>query len=132
MTIVEQSDNAGVDDRFIVALAGAESRYGTNIQATWGPYNAWSDSQHCKIVKGHCQSEDPLTSWTQAISGVIGNITGSLYFGANPQLTTTDAIYKRYSHGGSPDTLDQIYLLQMDGGLINGNKEEVNFARCPK
>ena len=30
----------GVDPRFLVALAGAETSFGKNI--TWGQYNAWN------------------------------------------------------------------------------------------
>ncbi|MGA2883499.1 MAG: RHS repeat-associated core domain-containing protein, partial [Bryobacteraceae bacterium] len=130
-SIVSQSDAAGVDDRFIAALAGAESTYGKNTSATWGQYNAWSDSQHCAILSGDCQAVNPFSSWSQAISAAIGNITGKNYFGANPSLTTTDSIYKRYSNGASPSLLNTIYLNQMGGGLIPGNPKEVDFARCP-
>lgn len=90
--LVDDADAAGVDDRFIVALAGAESTYGKNISATWGPFNAWSDSQHCAILQGHCQSVNPYTNGLQAIAGVILNITGSNYFqnAQGPLVTTTD------------------------------------------
>jgi RHS repeat-associated protein len=127
--IVAQSDAAGVDDRFIVALAGAETTYGKNTSATWGKYNAWSDSAHCSIKDGDCQTVNPFSSWLQAISAAITNITGSLYFGTTPALTTTDAIYYKYSKGGSSDLLNTIYLNQMGGGLLT-DKKQVNFSRC--
>jgi len=129
-SIVALSDSDNVDDRFIVALSGAESTYGKNTSATWGQYNAWSDSTHCAILSGDCQTVNPFTSWSQAISAAVGNITGKNYFGANPSLTTTDAIYERYSNGGSPSILNTIYLNQMGGGLIPSNPKEVDFARC--
>jgi len=127
-SIVAESDSAGVDDRFIAALAGAESTYGKNTLKTWGQYNARSDSQHCAIKAGDCQAVNPFSSWSQALSAAITNITGPLYFGAG--LVTTDAMYELYSHGGSPSILNTIYLNQMGGGLIPGNPKEVDFSRC--
>jgi hypothetical protein len=137
--LVTDADEEGVDDRFIVALSGVESSYGKNITATWGPYNAWSDSQHCALLQGHCQSVNPYTNATQAIEGVINNITnGPYYFQSG--LVTTDAIYSVYCVGcsaGSPtgpwassdSSLNHIYLGYLGGGVL-ANPREVDFARC--
>ena len=49
--IVAYSDLLGVDDRFIVALAGVESIYGKTQQSspTWGYYNAFSNATTAKL-----------------------------------------------------------------------------------
>lgn len=85
---------------------------------------------HCAEKKGDCQAVDPFSGWSQAPSAAIANITGKNYFGANPSLSTTDTIYKKYSSGGSPDLLNTIYVNQMGGGLIPGTPKEVDFSRC--
>jgi len=128
MDIVALSDAAGVEDRFIVALAGAESTCGKNTSATWDQYNARSDSTHCAILAGDCQKVNPFATFSQALLAAINNIIDKNYFNAG--LTTTDAIYKKYSNGGSPNLLDTIYLQQMGGGLVPGNPKEVDVARC--
>jgi RHS repeat-associated protein len=141
--LVSAADAAGVDDRFLVALAGVETTYGKNITATWGPYNAWSDSRHCGILQGDCQTVNPYANGMQAINGVIANITGKNYFqNQTPLVTTTDIYQKGYCKGcsaGSPTgpwaptdaSLNHFYIGYMGGGLLD-DPTAVNFSRCPQ
>lgn len=126
-TIVDDSDLAGVDDRFIIALAGQESQYGTNL--TRGPFNAWNNL-------AHTAHHNPYSSWNTAIRGVVSLITGGLYFGSG--RNTTDSIYGTYNNSNlktNPDfpkqlaSLNSIYLGQLGGGLLS-NRIEVDFSRC--
>jgi hypothetical protein len=152
-TMVTMSDAAGIDDRFIVALAGVESTYGKNTRAaSWGQYNAWSNSTHCAalIPGSHCQAINPYTSLLQALNSVVSLITGQSYFGAG--LKTTDEIYGTYCPGCSAGYLGQrspvlgttrsvfatslnnLYLGYLGGGkpgtLIGGSNAPVDFSRC--
>jgi RHS repeat-associated protein len=71
----------GVDPRFLVALAGAESSFGNNTNATWGLYNAfgWTGGTS-------------WTNWGQGISTVANGIAyGPNYFQAG--RTSTNSIY---------------------------------------
>jgi RHS repeat-associated protein len=122
--IVYDADAAGLDDRFIVALAGAETTYGKiKHPRTWGTYNVFDNALHCDSLSNPmCVVVDPYTSYAQAISGVLAVLTGPLYTGLN----TTDTIFPKYSNGGSPGTLDTIY--QQLGGT---NTTNVRTARCP-
>jgi hypothetical protein len=127
-SIVQKSDAAGIDDRFIGALAGQESGYGTKI--TRGPFNAWNNLAHT--------GRRPYSSWNDSLSGAVNLLTGSLYFGSG--LTTVGGIYGRYDNSNlstNPaypkqlQSLTNIYVNQMGGGLIVGNPQEVDFSRCP-
>jgi len=117
--IVSASDAAGIDDRFIVALAGVETTYGTQSkypipQMNWGMYNAWNN--------GH----QNYGGWLQALAAVLANLNSPNYI----NLQSTLAIYSMWEEGGkavSPmqGTLDQIY-----GTQLGGNTSDVRFSRC--
>jgi RHS repeat-associated protein len=87
--------NAGsqynVDPRLIVALAGAETTFGTDI--TRGQFNAWNWQYNGP------GNQAPFSSWAAGINAVTRGIGGPLYFGANPPLTTAPAIYGKYCYG---------------------------------
>jgi RHS repeat-associated protein len=71
----------GVDPRFLVALAGAESSFGINTNATWGFYNPF----------GWSSGGTSWTNWGQGISTVAAGIAGPRYFRAG--RTSTSSIY---------------------------------------
>ncbi len=124
--IVRAGDLNGIDDRFIVALAGAETTYGTRIDTKdWGPYNAWSLQTH--------KADNPYDNWIQAIADVVNLIaTDSRYLPAG--RNTTDTIYPVYQGPGYETglkNLNSIYLDNLGGGKVAGNPKEVDFARCP-
>jgi RHS repeat-associated protein len=106
LTIVEDSDAAGLDDRFIVALAGAETTYGRIKHAsTWGVDNVFDNTYHCYSLKNPlCVAANPYTSYQAAVAGVTSQLDGTLYAG----LETANGIFKEYSGGGGPATLDKI------------------------
>ena len=129
--IFEDSQAQGLDDRFIVALAGVESRYGTTQRpATWGAYNAFSNAAHCATLDNpHCYKVNPYTGFGAAIDDVTTLIGSSpLYQGKN----STSEIYALYETGNantpsaSTPILDQIYGSQLGGKIAN-----VRQVRCP-
>jgi RHS repeat-associated protein len=128
--IVTYSDTFGIDDRFIVALAGAESQYGKTQQTspTWGFYNAFSNGSHCQALSAtsDCYKVNPYIGHGAAISDVIGLITGAKYFGSG--LVTVEGVYDTYNRVPSSDFLTTIYD-QLVPGATNNTK--VNFSRCP-
>jgi RHS repeat-associated protein len=136
--IVYAADAAGIDDRFIVALAGEESQYGKTQQSspTWGLYNVFSNASHCQALydKSDCYSVNPYGSYAQAISDVIALITGSGYFGNTTKkgqsdpLVTVEAIYDKYNRVPSADALATIYQQLVPKASVTS---KVNFSRCP-
>ena len=58
LLIVTEADLTNLDDRFIVALAGAENTFGATanslVQAvhaiSWGYYNSFDNIQHCAAL----------------------------------------------------------------------------------
>jgi RHS repeat-associated protein len=122
--IVEMSDAYGVDDRFIVALAGAETTYGIHLNpGTWGPFNYWSVSSH--------KADNPYGDPQSAIVSVVDIITtDSRYFRAG--RNTTGTIYPVWQDPGYQQglrNLNSIYH-NLGGSSIPNNPTEVNFSRC--
>jgi hypothetical protein len=116
-TIVADSDAAGLDDRFIVALAGVETTYGTHGLNSWRTNNAFNN--------GH----QDFSTLGEAINSVI-NLIGS---GADyTKYKSAQNIYSVFEEGNvkvvSPDQgiLNQIYGKQLSGNLSN-----VRNPRCP-
>jgi RHS repeat-associated protein len=109
--IVADSDLFGIDDRFIVALAGVESIYGKTQQTspTWGFYNAFSNAAHCQALSAtsDCYKVNPYSNYGAAISDVINLITGGKYFGSG--LNTVQSIYDLYNRVPSANQLVTIY-----------------------
>jgi len=128
--IVEFSDAFGIDDRFVVALAGAESTYGKAQQnsPTWGYYNAFSNASHCKALSpgSDCYKVDPYTSFDAAIFDAISLLTGAKYFGSG--LVTVGGIYKTYNRVPAADFLTAIYQQLVPNATVDS---KVNFSRCP-
>lgn len=138
--IVTQSDLYGIDDRFIVALAGRETSYGTNPKwdsADASIFNLFSNSQHCATVGvlSFCKKANPYANYGAAVSDVISTIASSPYYQG---LNSADDIYNEYNSGAltnpktgvpyGPDTLlDQIY----GSKSLAGDLSDVRFARCP-
>jgi hypothetical protein len=119
--IVDDSDQSGIDDHFIVALAGAETTYGTNIRVRqWGRYNAFSNGAH--------RVSNPYANFTQAIEDAIQLLTHDPRY---TSFSSTQSIYSIYEQGDvnktSPrqGTLDSIYGQQLGGDLSN-----VRIPRC--
>ncbi|HKV79328.1 MAG TPA: RHS repeat-associated core domain-containing protein [Candidatus Sulfotelmatobacter sp.] len=84
--LISAGQQFNVDPRFVVAIAGAESRFGENI--TRGPYNAWN------------WGSGGFSSWGAGITAVSHGLgTGRLYLNGRPPLTTTSSIYGRYCQG---------------------------------
>ncbi len=133
--IVTQSDLYGIDDRFIVALAGAESIYGKTQQnsPTWGYYNAFSNAAHCIALNpapcpnhSDCYAINPYGNYGQAITDAVDLLTGSKYFGKG--LVTVGAIYKKYNRVPAGDYLATIYAQLVPNATVNNS---VDFSRCP-
>lgn len=113
--IVQDSDADGLDDRFIVALAGVETTYGKYMN--WGANNAFNN--------GHTN----YPSFAQAIEAVINLIAyGQKYV----KYQSANNIYSVYEEGNvkkkapAQGTLDTIYQNQLGGNLSN-----VRTPRCP-
>jgi RHS repeat-associated protein len=129
---VEFSDIQGIDDRFIVALAGVESTYGkAQNPAGSGQYNAFSNGAHCAAlgVNAYCRTVNPYTDFGQAIADVINLIgSGKRY----EPYSSTQNIYSIYERGdinvisGNQGLLDRIYGVQMKGDV-----SDVRKPRCP-
>jgi RHS repeat-associated protein len=128
--IVAASDLSGIDDRFIVALAGVETTYGKTQQTspTWGHYNAFNNSAHCAALSStsDCGKADPYSSYGEAITDVISLLTGGKYFGSG--LVTPGTINSTYNRTPTTDDLVTIYQ-QLDPKATTNFK--VNFSRCP-
>ena len=133
--IVEFSDAYGIDDRFIVALAGIESIYGKTQQTspTWGYYNAFSNGAHCIALNRNpgphhsdCYTINPYTSYDQAIFDAVTLLTGPKYFGSG--LVTPATINKRYNRTPTTDDLVTIYKQMVPTATAD---TKVNFSRCP-
>jgi hypothetical protein len=128
--IVTYSNIMGIDDRFIVALAGAESIYGKTQQnsPTWGYYNAFSNAAHCQALAANsdCYAINPYANSGQAITDAINLLTGSKYFGSS--LVTVGAIYQQYNRIPSGQFLAAIYAQLVPNATVNN---AVDFSRCP-
>ena len=133
--IVELSDKNGLDDRFIVALAGAETTYGTSKtwdSATAGIYNVFDNGAHCAGTKPNyfCKTVNPYSGYGQSIAGVIQLLGSGRAF--QPYTSTRD-IFSIYERGDitktSPgqDLLDTIY----GSPQLQGNLSNVRKPRCP-
>jgi len=130
LTIVQDSDAQGLDDRFIVALSGIESRYGTTQHRdSWGQYNVFSNGAHCATLDNpHCSTVDPYSNYGQAIDGVTQLLRPGGSYGA---FNSTAAIYALYETGnantqsaGTP-LLNRIY-----GNQLHGDVSDVRKPRC--
>ena len=119
--IVSGSDINGLDDRFIVALAGVESGYGKHLG--WGPYNAWNNGAHKKPGTYY-------NNWVDSIADVILALANSPLY--TPYQSTKD-IYSVWEEGDvnkpapAQSTLDDIYGKKQLGGDINN----IRTPRCP-
>ena len=117
-TIFDDSQAQGLDDRFIVALAGVESTYGKYLN--WGAFNGFNNGAH---------KRSGYSSWAEAIDDV-SSLIGS---GANyTPYNSAAQIYSVYEQGDVKKTapaqrlLDQIY-----GKQLGGNLSDVRVTRCP-
>jgi RHS repeat-associated protein len=128
--IVTYSDTKGIDDEFIVALAGAESSGGKSqqISPTCGFYNAFSNAAHCQALAANsdCYKINPYNSYEDAITDAINLLTGAKYFGNG--LVTVGAIYQTYNRVPVADFLASIYKQLVPTATVNS---KVNFSRCP-
>ncbi len=115
-----------VNPALAVAIAGAESTFGENTNATWGYWNAWgwgnSPSLH-SIGQG-------WTSWNQGILKVSWQLGMSTkYLGATPPLTTATAIYANWCTAGNcASGLATINSILSGFGVQPGNS--LAFAAC--
>lgn len=132
--LVSASNQAGIDARFIVALAGAEATYGINtIKEVVGEFNSFSSQFHCAKVGDpratFCWGEDPYQSHLEAIQDVIDTLSSARYRSYN----STQNIYSLYERGhisnisGNQKLLDTIYRDQLKGNIQN-----VRVVRCKK
>jgi len=92
---VDSGQKYDVDPRLIVAIAGAETSFGTRLGCysspgviVSNPYNAWN-----WFYKGGCPS--PFNSWADGIDSVTQGIGGGLYFKAG--RTTIEKIAEIYT-----------------------------------
>ncbi len=90
--------NAGqaydVNPALAVAIAGAESTFGENVNTTWGLHNAWGWGSTSAL---HHVAQS-WTTWQQGIYTVTFQLSDNLYLGGG--LTTTAAIYGRWCQSG--------------------------------
>ncbi len=92
-----------VDPRFVVALAGAETTFGTAI--TRGANNAWN------WLYNGLGKQSPFQSYQSGITSVSRGIgAGPNYLSGNPPLTTSDSVYGKYCSG--PDCANGIKNLK--------------------
>jgi hypothetical protein len=133
-TIVHNSITAGIDERFIVALAGVETTYGTS--RTWdsktaGIYNVFSSSIHCAALKPDyfCTKINPYTSYQQAINGTIQQLNARLYSGLNSVVD----IYNLYETGNVKTAAPALDLLQntIYKNQLHGDQSDIRQSRCP-
>jgi hypothetical protein len=119
--IVTYSDNMGIDDRFIVALAGAESIYGKTQQSspTWAYFNVFSNAAHCQALapNSDCYAINPYSNYGQATTDAINLLTGSKYFGSG--LNTVGAIYQLYNRIPSGQFLATIYAQLVPNATVS-------------
>ena len=113
LLIVTEAELANLDDRFIVALAGAETTFGATanevLQAqhsqSWGFYNSFDNIFHCAQLgtNAYCSIVNPYASSIAAISDVVTTIAyGFPYAG----LSSVGAIFDTYSGHGNPSNLN--------------------------
>ena len=131
---MEFSDAFGIDDRFIVALAGVETTYGTNPNwdsSTAGIYNVFSNGFHCAGLKANyfCRIVNPYSSYGQAIYDVIDILSSRREY---KRYNSAANIYSVYEEGNvnkiapAQGTLDTIY-----GDQLHGNLNNIRTPRCP-
>jgi len=132
-TIVVDSTVYGLDDRFIVALSGVETTYGTN--PSWnsgsaGIYNVFSNGLHCAAPGlSMCRNfSKPYASYAGAIVDVTSTIGSSqLYSGLN----SAQAVYSEYEEGNvSKPAPMQSVLNTIYGTQLNGNLNNIRSPRC--
>ena len=86
MTVCQIYD---IDPRFLVALSGTETRFGSNV--TWGKFNAWNWGWNIKH-----QKHSPFASWLEGMTSVAHHLTksNSLY-----NLSSATTMYNLYCKG---------------------------------
>ena len=95
-TFIAQGEAYGVDPRFLVAIAGAESDFGRFLYAESGDqatYNAFN------WFYGPTWPTSDFGSWDEAIARVAQGLAGPLYYGAG--LYSVDAIAPTYCPVGT-------------------------------
>ena len=103
-----------VDPRFTVAIAGAESSFGKNTNATWGLYNAWGWT-----------GGNSWTNWATGIFTVSRGLGGRHYLGIGVRTTTSAIYYGAYCNPNDPKSncgagLTNINsFLKEQGGITN-------------
>jgi RHS repeat-associated protein len=116
--LVTFANRAGLDDRFIVALAGIESLYGRTLNPKWGTFNAFNN--------GHIN----YSNFGEAIDSVIALLALDLRYTPYRSTVNIYSVYERrnvntLSQGQT--TLDKIYQDQLGGNLSN-----IRQPRCPQ
>jgi hypothetical protein len=95
-TFIAEGQTYGVDPRFLVAIAGAETSFGKLLYSENGDqceYNAFN------WFYGPTWPTSDFTSWDEAIARVAEGLGGPLYHGAG--LYSVDAIAPKYCPDGT-------------------------------
>lgn len=113
-----------VDPRLIVAIAGAESSFGTRVGCRdskgvfhANSYNAWN-----WFYQGGCPS--PMSSWDEGIRRVTKGIGGSLYFGAG--RNTIQKIAEIYTETEREHWIRNVTYFYK---ALGGNENNLTFKR---
>jgi RHS repeat-associated protein len=130
--IVNRSFTAGIDDRFIVALAGVETTYGTNPKwdsSSAGLYNVFDMGNHCATLGtlSMCTKVNPYPSYIAAIDDVIGLFSRGAYKGLNSLAD----IYNLFETGNVNTTSPKLSLLDtIYSNQLHGDPSDIRKNRC--
>ena len=111
-TFVAEGQMYGVDPVFLVAIAGAETSFGTQLYSKNGDqceYNAFN------WFYGPTWPESDFTSWDEAIARVAEGLGGPAYYGMG--LISVDAIAPKYCPDGTEQWVANVkmFMLQLGG-----------------
>ncbi|MGH9473162.1 MAG: RHS repeat-associated core domain-containing protein, partial [Terriglobales bacterium] len=121
--------NAGerydVNPALAVAIAGAESTFGKQVNSYWGLRNAWGWG-NTPMTRAIAQG---WTTWQQGIARVTYQLSDALYMG-NPRspLTTTSAIYGQWC--GSGDCAGGLRTINSILGDLGVSPDSLRFKAC--
>jgi hypothetical protein len=119
-TFVAEGQMWGVDPVFLVAIAGAETSFGTQLYEKDGDqcaYNAFN------WFYGPTRTTSDFTSWDQAIARVAEGLSGPLYHGVG--LVSVDAIAPRYCPDGTAEWIANVKAFMI---MLGGDPEETRLA----
>jgi len=127
-TFIAEGQTYGVDPRFLVAIAGAETSFGKLLYSENGDqceYNAFN------WFYGPTWPTSDFTSWNEAISRVAEGLGGPLYHGAG--LFSVDAIAPTYCPDGTEQWVTNVkaFLTELGGNPDDTRVTAAGVAPVP-